>query len=239
MNDAMAADLGWGNRGQRLYGKYAGKVYDNKDPDHLGRLQALVPEVLRDVPTGWAKPCVPYAGPRSGYFALPPLNAGVWIEFEAGDVSRPIWTGCFWGARELPLKPPETETPPEWKTRIWRTDLGLTAVLDDATKSIILSDGTGANLVEINVDAGTVTMKGAKRVINSAGDEVLEGSAKARHPGVLGDELMAYLTQLVTQFNTHFHPGQTVVGAQVIPTPPAKPMPVPGRRLLSKKVKLE
>jgi hypothetical protein len=56
---------------------------------------------------------------------------------------------------------------------------------------------------------------------------------------VLGDELMAYLTQLVTQFNTHFHPGQTVVGAQVIPTPPAKPMPVPGRRLLSKKVKLE
>ena len=27
---------------------------------------------------------------------------GVWIEFEGGDVSYPIWTGCYWRDGELP-----------------------------------------------------------------------------------------------------------------------------------------
>ncbi len=57
-----------------------------------------MPAILGEVPTGWAKPCVPYAGPTSGFFSVPPIGAGVWIEFEAGDVSQPIWTGCYWGA---------------------------------------------------------------------------------------------------------------------------------------------
>ena len=29
-------------------------------------------------------------------------GAGVWIEFEGGDVSYPIWTGCFWRDGEAP-----------------------------------------------------------------------------------------------------------------------------------------
>ena len=51
----------------------------------------------------WALPCVPYAGTTSGFFAIPPVGAGIWIEFEAGDVSRPIWSGAWWGSGELPV----------------------------------------------------------------------------------------------------------------------------------------
>ena len=52
--------------GTRYYGKYRGVVVDNSDPRQLGRLKAHVPEVLGDVDSGWALPCVPYAGDGSG-----------------------------------------------------------------------------------------------------------------------------------------------------------------------------
>jgi hypothetical protein len=26
----------------------------------------------------------------------------VWIEFEAGEINQPIWTGCFWKDSEIP-----------------------------------------------------------------------------------------------------------------------------------------
>ena len=90
------------SRGDRFYGKYRGLVMINVDPDSRGRLKALVPEVLGEVPSSWALPCAPYAGTGSGFFAVPPIGAGVWIEFEAGDVSRPIWSGAWWASGELP-----------------------------------------------------------------------------------------------------------------------------------------
>jgi len=83
----------------RFYGKYRGIVLNNIDPLQIGRLQAMVPEVLGEIPSGWALPCAPYAGTGSGFYAIPPIGAGVWVEFEAGDTSRPIWTGAWWAAR--------------------------------------------------------------------------------------------------------------------------------------------
>ena len=54
--------------------------------------------------TGWAMPCVPFAGNQSGFFALPPHGANVWIEFERGEVDHPILSGCFWASpSEVPV----------------------------------------------------------------------------------------------------------------------------------------
>ena len=84
-------------------GKYRGKVVNNIDPLMLGRLIVLVPAVS-ELPLSWAMPCVPYAGRNVGFFALPPIAANVWMEFEEGDPNYPIWTGCFWGDGEVPAK---------------------------------------------------------------------------------------------------------------------------------------
>ena len=234
LDDAYDADSGTANR---IYGKYQGTVMNNLDPQSLGRLQAFVPRVLGEIPTGWAKPCVPYAGPTSGFFSVPPIGAGVWIEFEAGDVSQPIWTGCYWGAAELPMKPPGAPSQPT--TRIWRTETGLTVVMDDMAQTITLTDGVTLNSVEVSVATGTVTVKGAVQVVSSA-PLIKEGSIAAAHPAVLGDQLFAYLTQLVTLFNTHLHPGELAVGIfPVTPAPPVAPMPLPSPSLLSIKVLLE
>ena len=82
----------------KFYGKYRGKVVSNIDPLFLGRLMVSVAAIEALLNT-WAMPCVPYAGSGVGFYAMPPIGADVWIEFEGGDPSFPIWTGCFWGPR--------------------------------------------------------------------------------------------------------------------------------------------
>jgi hypothetical protein len=85
------------------FGKYRGKVANNVDPMQKGRLQVSAPAVLGDGNLSWAMPCVPYAGSQVGLFAVPPVGANVWVEFEGGNTDRPIWSGCFWEVGELPV----------------------------------------------------------------------------------------------------------------------------------------
>lgn len=84
------------------FGKYRGTVANNIDPMMQGRIQVAVPAVLGEGRLSWAMPCVPYAGRQVGFFAIPPVGANVWVEFEAGDPDSPIWAGCFWGTGECP-----------------------------------------------------------------------------------------------------------------------------------------
>ena len=72
------------------FGKYRGVVVGNRDPLGLARLEVRVPDVLGEAAV-WATPCLPF-----GYVALPPEGSGVWVEFEAGEMSRPIWIGSWW-----------------------------------------------------------------------------------------------------------------------------------------------
>src|SRR5438445_371667 len=148
------------------YGKYRGVVTINQDPLNQGRLKAMVPEVLGETPSGWATPCAPYAGMGSGLFAIPPTGAGVWIEFEAGDVSRPVWTGAWWGTAEVPRN--EKGAPARPTTKILRSELGLLVALDDVAQTITISDGLGLNLVTIKVMEATVQVNGAARVVLEA-----------------------------------------------------------------------
>src|SRR5262249_40223832 len=78
----------------RFYGNYRGIGTNTQAPWGRGRSRPLVPEGLTEVTGGGAPPCAPYAGTTSGFSAIPPIGAGVWIEFEAGDTSRPIWSGA-------------------------------------------------------------------------------------------------------------------------------------------------
>jgi len=80
----------------RYHGKFRGTVVNNIDPMQCGRLQAMVPDVLGSMPSSWAHACVPFAGTQAGCWAVPPVGAGVWIEFEQGDVDYPIWVGGYW-----------------------------------------------------------------------------------------------------------------------------------------------
>jgi uncharacterized protein involved in type VI secretion and phage assembly len=73
-------------------------VLNNVDPMHMGRLLVMVPDVSNIIPSTWAMPSVPMAGVQAGVHVVPPLGAGVWVEFEQGDPDYPIWSGGWWGS---------------------------------------------------------------------------------------------------------------------------------------------
>jgi uncharacterized protein involved in type VI secretion and phage assembly len=137
---------------QRFFGKYRGVVTNNLDPMQLGRIQVSVPAVLGGGRSSWAMPCVPYAGPNVGFFAIPPVDANVWVEFEGGDPDYPIWAGCFWGTGQLP---PGALTA---DTKVWQT----------GSNTLKLDDLPGAGGVTIELSGG------GKIVINVSGVEITD-----------------------------------------------------------------
>jgi len=217
----------------RLWGKYRGRVSDNADPQGIGCIRAMVPAVFGDqVETPWALPCSAYAGPGVGLHAVPPVGAGVWIEFEAGDPSRPLWSGGWWGTQD----PPQDEkgnaaTPP---LKILRSEQGLMVALDDDGRTLTLSDDNGSNLLTLSVNDGLVTLKAATKVVVEA--PKIELTDGATHPLAFGDSLLQYLNQLVNLFNAHMHPGETVMGIPVTPATPVPPFPPATPSLLSTRV---
>lgn len=171
-----------------FYGKYRGTVINNLDPLLIGRIQAIVPDVFGLIPSSWAMPCVAVAGITMGTFTVPPIGAGVWIEFERGDPDYPIWVGGFWGiALEVPtsaLAPPPI---PPGQTIVIQTTLQHSLIISDAapipipapipapappgTGGIILRSPSGAMIV-VN-DAGIFIHNGKGASIEMVGPSVM------------------------------------------------------------------
>jgi uncharacterized protein involved in type VI secretion and phage assembly len=214
----------------RYFGKYRGQVTDNSDPDDLGRVKASVPRVLGNVDTGWALPAFPYGGAsEQGFFAVPDVGAGVWIEFEGGDLSYPIWTGTWYTSGDIP----ESAKPGK---KVWKTKSGHKIILDDDGSSVEITDSNGNSITmdssTINIKAGNAT----KIVIDAPQIELVDS---AQHALVFGDSLLQYLNQMVQTYSNHMHPGESTApgGGPVTPMPPQPPMTPPQPSLLSTKVK--
>jgi uncharacterized protein involved in type VI secretion and phage assembly len=158
------------------HGKYRGTVVNNIDPKQQGRLQAMVPDVLGSMPSSWAMACVPFAGIQAGLWSVPPIGAGVWIEFEQGDPDFPVWTGGWWGSA---ADPPALAlaVPPAVSHVLVQTTGQNTLSISDApgpAGGILLKSTTGAlimiNEVGITLSNGqgaTIVMVGPTVMINT------------------------------------------------------------------------
>lgn len=136
MNDDLLHDVADQLR-HRFYGKYRG-VVDETDPKTM-RVKATVPAVLGESST-WCDACVPYAGTDVGFCFLPEPGSGVWIEFEAGDVEYPIWSGCFWFSGEVPSDADKA-------VRVIVTKAGHKVIFDDDAGEIRIEDANGGSIV--------------------------------------------------------------------------------------------
>jgi len=140
-----------------FYGKFRGTVSDINDPLMIGRIKAKVPDVMGDQESGWAMPCASFGGNGAGFFALPLVGAGVWIEFEHGDPEYPIWSRCC--CRSAAEMPAVLLTPP-YKKMMIKTQGGNNIILDD-------TPGIGGITLE--------TSAGQKIVLSSVGVELTNG----------------------------------------------------------------
>jgi|JI6StandDraft_1071083.scaffolds.fasta_scaffold287829_1 hypothetical protein len=149
-----------------FFGKYRGTVANNVDPMMMGRVQVTCPTVLGSGSLSWAMPCVPYAGSGVGWFAIPPVGASIWVEFEGGDPDYPIWTGCFWA---LPTDVPASPAIAEQKVlktdcmNLVMSDLpgagGITLELSAPAVSVPISLTMDSNGVTLTLDPSEITVK--------------------------------------------------------------------------------
>jgi uncharacterized protein involved in type VI secretion and phage assembly len=169
--------------GITYYGKYAGTVIDNVDPDNKGRLMVEVPDVLGAAPSSWAEPCTPLAGPTGaamGVYLVPPIGAGVWVEFAQGDPEYPIWVGCRWGeTADLPEM--ALEGLPETPSIVLQTATKNTIVISDvagpsggimlrvgASTLTVTDDGISLDAPKVEITATTISLTGTTDVNDGA-----------------------------------------------------------------------
>ncbi len=154
-------------------------MIENIDPEQIGRIIVMVPDVLGIAPSSWAMPCVPAAGIQSGVFVVPPIGSQVWVEFEQGDPDYPIWTGGFWGlVADVPIfatAPPAI--PPGQNIVLQTTGQNMIMVSDappsPATGGVVLKSVSGAMIVVnetgiyiSNGQGATITLVGPTVDIN-------------------------------------------------------------------------
>lgn len=87
----------------RYYSIYRGYVVDNVDDQNQFRLKVKVPVIKGNKPLqNYAYPFGIYFGKGYGIKAIPNQGDLVWIQFEMGDISRPIWSYGHPLLKELP-----------------------------------------------------------------------------------------------------------------------------------------
>lgn len=191
MNRELAQVL----RERRAVGKFRGIVVDNADPDKRGRVKVRVPALLGENDTDWALPCFACGGlADQGWYAVPQVDAQVWVEFEGGDLNYPIWTGTFWQqGSDVPAEvqdPPTTtlvKTPKGHKLLLEDQDdneaielvhLGGATITIDKNGSVALTDQGGAK-VTLDADAGKILIEDANGnsiAMSSSGTSVKDGN---------------------------------------------------------------
>jgi hypothetical protein len=119
------------------FGKYRGIVTSVNDPNNQCRIKARVEGLLNGEETGWALPVAPFAGNGHGMVMLPAVGSGVWIEFEAGQLNAPLWSGAWWAEGQRP-------DPQGAKVRVIVSEKGHKVILDDEKNELKLVHGSSS-----------------------------------------------------------------------------------------------
>jgi uncharacterized protein involved in type VI secretion and phage assembly len=111
-----------------------------------------------------------------GWWALPQIGAGVWVEFEQGNPDFPIWTGCWYGnASEVPaLALAATPATPSVVVQTQGQNAFVLSDMPGAAGGILLKHRAGAmisisetGIIISNGQGATITLTGPTVTVNS------------------------------------------------------------------------
>ena len=161
------------------FGKYRGIVTDVDDPNNQCRIRATVPAVLGEQACGWALPVAPFAGDGHGMVMLPKVGSGVWIEFEAGRLDNPLWSGGWWASGQRP-------DPQGAGVRVIVSEKGHKVILDDEANEvkIVHGDATIPKVITLTANEIVITCGACEIKISNENISLNNGLIKVGLAGV-------------------------------------------------------
>ncbi len=207
----------------RYYSSYRAWVYSNEDPDNMGRVQLVIPHINgSQVYKYWAYPKGVFAGENYGSQVLPQKGDLVWVEFEGGSPSVPIWQHGYFGKKEVPKDEDLNDKQCYW----FLTPKGNLVKLHD-TKNLIHIKNTGGAYLEINESSISFVTPGGISLgkLNTS-----------KYKGVLGEELKDILSELLSTLR-----GASIIGSSFSPGTITQLTQISAKlsKILSDKVTLE
>lgn len=143
---------------RRYYGVYRGIVIDNSDPEKRGRVRIMIPSIGHsnegDVQEGiWALPChsglsVGEGGEAHGFIYVPDVKDQVFVMFEKGILSNPLYIGGWVHAGDVSRGRFNSVA-----SKGIRTKAGHTIELDD-DGGILISKGDGGSVTSTMISLG-------------------------------------------------------------------------------------
>lgn len=190
----------------RFYGFYRGEIVDNMDPEKMGRLKLKVPQIHgEDIHDYWAFPIGMFTGNNIGFFAVPNIGDMVWVSFEMGDPSYPLWTYGYNRKGETIDYAKEDYT----KRAVFQTTSGNKITSKDKERKLEFqqADGTAIDIKKNKINLGK---------LDNADEPAVLGDKAVNENQALADLIMEILDELVIE--THLTPA----GLSAVPMNAAK-----------------
>jgi len=146
-------------------------VVDNKDGEgNPGyRVKLMLPWLLEQESTCWARIAVPMAGAERGAYMLPEIGDQVLVVFEHGSMERPIVVGALWSKQQEPVEHNQSGNN---QTKLIKSRCGHRIIFDDkdGAEKITIVDRTGKN---------KIVLDSAQKLVKLESDGEIEIKARA------------------------------------------------------------
>ena len=154
---------------QRENGVLIGTVFDNVDPEQIGRVRVRFPQ-YNDQQSDWSRVVAPMAGKDRGVFFQPEIGDEVLVVCENGDPRRAYVVGGLWSKTDTPPARDNNDAQNNW--RFIKSRSGHIVKLDytAGSEKIEIIDKTGNHKIVIDSN-------GKIEIVCSVGDLSLSAPA--------------------------------------------------------------
>ena len=189
----------------RFYSIYRAMVLKNDDPRSMNRLKVFIPGIHGGLRL-WALPRNQHGSNQTGFkYLAPEIGDVVYVSFEMGDPSKPLWEYHSWATGQMPdsLDAPSVCG--------FVTPNGISVLFDDSDGTLDLYLFGEANIYSEDV----IKIAGAKGVIVNGGNN--GGVIKIKELTEKLNNLVNEVDALRKLLNTHTHPGVTAGSSTCLP----------------------
>jgi uncharacterized protein involved in type VI secretion and phage assembly len=140
-------------------------VYDNNDPEGMGRIKVLFYWGQGYNVTDWVRMVQPHSGAGKGFYFIPEKGEEVLVGFEGGNAEKPYVIGTQYNGKQS-----SGYSTPDNDQKVIHTRSGCKMIFNDAEKSILIEDPSGNTWL---MDGqGNISVHAPKNFTVNAGENI-------------------------------------------------------------------